>query len=403
MAKAKSKPKKKSFGAGMGSVLASISSDTFHAGFGEHEDIWADTGNYALNRMMSGRFDVGLLYGRQYVYFGESGSGKTVACAYLCGFEQVKNDAFVAWIDAERSNTGQAGKKYLTKLGIDTSPDKFFYATAATLEDINKQVAKMVSYYRAALKEGTLDKLQPMIIVIDSWGAVLTNTQMKNATEGEMKGDQGQLAKQTGDLIKKINHLVGNLPILTIGINHIYDNQEKNRVTGRVIGRKHKTTGGNKMIFMASGVLMLTKKELKGEDVESEVAKKAIKDFESKTLAELKKDRKTVGIICQAENLKSRVAKPFETVDVQIPWVGGMDPYSGLYDLLMAEGTVYVPATGWRAYLKDGKEVKFREKEFRKKADAIMAAAPADITDLTEEELEKVYEEEASTEETVSD
>ena len=43
------------------------------------------------------------------------------------------------------------------------------------------------------------------------------------------------------------------------------------------------------------------------------------------------------------------------------------------------------------------------EKEFRKLADTIMAAAPADITDLTEKELGKVYEEEANIEETVSD
>lgn len=370
--------KKKSFGAGLTSVLVSSKSETISVGFDTNE-LWADTGNYALNRMMSGRFNGGLLFGRNYVYFGSSGSGKSLQAAYVCAYAQQAHNAHVIWFDVERANTGQEGVKFFQRAGIDTSEDAFSYTNAATLEDINDLISKAVKYAREAEKAG--DEILPMVFVVDSWSMALTSSQWQAAQDGVMKGDQGQKAKQTGDLITKINHLVGGLPILVIGIAHIYDNQEKHPATGRPIGHKYKTTGGHKMIFAASGVLMLDKKELYTDDVEDEKVAEHYEKIRDKQLADQKKKKKIAGIISQAENLKSRVSKPFEKVAIQIPYLGGMDRYSGLYDLLSSEGVIYVPSQGWRAFVdKNGQEVKFREKEFRSVADEAMKAADEDIS-----------------------
>ena len=69
--------KKKSFRANIFSTLEKIDSPTFNVGFSEI-DLWVDMGNFALNRIMGGQFNRGLLFGRNYVFYGESGSGKSL-------------------------------------------------------------------------------------------------------------------------------------------------------------------------------------------------------------------------------------------------------------------------------------------------------------------------------------
>jgi len=44
------------------------------------------------------------------------------------------------------------------------------------------------------------------------------------------------------------------------------------------------------------------------------------------------------GIRAACKVMKTRYAKPFESVQVKIPYETGMDPYSGLVDLFEAKG-----------------------------------------------------------------
>jgi hypothetical protein len=156
-------------------------------------------------------------------------------------------------------------------------------------------------------------------------------------------------------------------------------------------GRRHKTTGGNKMIYMASGCLLLTKKELTADDADDKNIKKQVTELAKGLNAELKKqvalDKKKVGIITQMEILKSRVSKPFERVDIQIPYMTGMDPYTGLFDVLSFEGMIKNTSTGWYGYVDlergDAKEkhvVKFRASDFKEHADRIMQLAEQDLS-----------------------
>lgn len=395
---------RKTFRTRLEATLKTVKSETIHIGF-SHIDIWADLGNYALNRMMSGRFDRGLLFGRNYVIYGESGSGKSLEAAYIAGNCQRDHNSWVVWLDVEKATDDDAGRRWLRNAGVDT--DRMTYMAVATLGDVKAEIAKMTALARDMQKEkeaaqkriaeGDLSKEElaeleaveafpPLVVVVDSWAAAMTQSQYDQATKGEMKGDQGQKAKQTGDVILATTHLTHGLPVLVIGVQHVMDNQEKHPATGRVIGRKHKTTGGQKQIFYASGCLLFTKKELKEENVESEEAALKYKELSDGLTAELKKKKRTVGITCVAEALKSRVSKPFERVEIQIPYVTGMDPYSGLFDWLMLEGTIYTTSTGWYGYrLKDGTEKKFQKAKFHEHRDSIILNAPEDISDKTED------------------
>lgn len=336
-------------------TLSVIKSPTFNLGFSKI-DLWTTFGNFALNRIMSGDFNKGFLYGRNYVLYGESGSGKSLLMAKMCGDEQKRHNSLIVWIDVEKATDDDAGKEWFTRAGIDV--DEMIYATAATLEEVKSIIAKITSDYKAEVADGaTMEDLQPIVFVIDSWSACMTASQYEQAVQGVMKGDQGQKAKQTGDVILATTHLCGGLPIMVMGTMHIMDNQE-------MYGRKHKITGGNKALYMASGALLLTKSEMKDEDVEDDEAKSHFEKLKSRMTAEEKKKKKIAGIICNAENIKSRNSKPFEKVKVQIPYVTGIDPYSGLFEVMMQEGLIWQSGQGWYAYTKDGEEVKFRKKDF---------------------------------------
>lgn len=373
---------KKSFRTKLETTLKTIKSETIHIGF-SHIDIWADLGNLALNRMMSGRFDRGFLFGRNYVIYGESGSGKSLEAAYIAGNCQRDHGAYVLWIDVEKATDDDAGKKWLSNAGVDL--DALSYTTVATLGDVKAEIAKATKLARQFRDDE--EEYPPLVVVVDSWAAAMTQNQWDAALDGIQKGDQGQKAKQTGDVILATTHLCHNLPVLVIGIQHVMDNQEKHPQTGRVIGRKHKTTGGNKQVFFASGCLLLTKRELREEDLEDQEAANHYKKLSDGMTADLKKRKRTVGISAVAESLKSRVSKPFERVNIQIPYVTGMDRYSGLFEWLMLEGTVITTSPGWYAYLnKEGEQVKFQKAKFTQHRDAILAGAPADISDKEDDE-----------------
>jgi RecA/RadA recombinase len=379
-------------------ALATIKSPTINVGFSDIDE-WVDMGNFAMNRIMSGKFDVGLLFGRNYVYYGESGSGKSLQAAYAVANAQKNNNAAVLWIDMEKATDGEAGKRWLARAGVDVESEDFRFTTGALLSDAKKLISEECQVFRDAYMDEKDEFNQPLVIVVDSWSAAMTQAQWDQALEGILKGDMGQKAKQTGDVVQATTHLCSHIPVLVIGVGHIMDNQD-------MYGPRHKTTGGHKMFYMASGCMMLTKAELKTDDKNREIEdKEAAAYYEALKkgmTAKHAKKKQIVGHVCVIDNLKSRASKPGQRIEVQVPFNTGMDPYSGLFDLLIFEGAVTVPSSGWYQFGgEDGP--KFRKGDFREHADAAMKWAdelnPNGIMrPLTDAEIASELEEESGEE-----
>jgi len=68
------------------------------------------------------------------------------------------------------------------------------------------------------------------------------------------------------------------------------------------------------------------------------------------------------GIRASCKVMKTRYAKPFESVHVKIPYATGMDPYSGLFDMLEERGQLKREGNSYLYTYKDGKT----DKAFRK-------------------------------------
>lgn len=341
-------------------VFSTMGSDTLHVGF-SNIDLWVGMGNYALNRLLSNDYKKAFLFGRMGVLAGEPGSGKSLFSAKICSLAQKDLGAYILWVDVEKATDDSAGKQWLKDAGVDIDTN-FQYISCATPSEGMKIVSHFVSMYRKAKNEAQDDEeidLPPVIIIFDSLSAFIADSQLDKAKKGDNVSDQGLRAKQVGDLVLKSNHLLAGLPILTLGVLHVYMSQEE-------YGPQHKVTGGIKTIYMASTALMLTKAQLTAENSEDTSYGEGLTEKERKKV--------NVGMFSRAKVLKSRFSKPFEEVIVEVPFEKGIDPYSGLLDVMMQDGIVHHEEGSqfYTATLPSGEELKFYKKNFRQHADALM-------------------------------
>lgn len=98
------------------------------------------------------------------------------------------------------------------------------------------------------------------------------------------------------------------------------------------------------VIFAASIVVTLQKRKLKEDEDGNKV-------------------KEVNGIRAAIQVAKTRFTKPFEKIEIKIPYSTGLDPYSGLLELFEAEGIVVKEGNKLKYIAQDGTEYK----EFRKK------------------------------------
>lgn len=69
------------------------------------------------------------------------------------------------------------------------------------------------------------------------------------------------------------------------------------------------------------------------------------------------------GIRAKVKLAKSRYAKPFEEVEIKIPYDSGMDPYSGLVEFFEKHGALVKDGNKLKYVAKDGSEHKYYRKD----------------------------------------
>ena len=96
------------------------------------------------------------------------------------------------------------------------------------------------------------------------------------------------------------------------------------------------------------------------------------------------------GIRAACKVMKTRFAKPFESVQVKIPWDTGMDPYSGLVELFEKKG-ILVQTGNRLKYVDNAKKehIEFRKAWVGAKLDMLMKDFDKLSTTTTEPKDEK--------------
>lgn len=75
------------------------------------------------------------------------------------------------------------------------------------------------------------------------------------------------------------------------------------------------------------------------------------------------------GIRAQCKVMKTRYNKPFESVEIKIPYDKGMDPHSGLFDLFSKKELLVKEGNKWIYTALDGTQIKKFEKAWDRNED----------------------------------
>tara|TARA_B100000424_G_scaffold271067_1_gene272342 strand:- start:1730 stop:2803 length:1074 start_codon:yes stop_codon:yes gene_type:complete len=272
-------------------------------GFNDPKD-WISTGNFALNYLISGDFHKGIPLGKVSVFAGESGAGKSYICAGNIIKEAQQQNIFVVLIDSENA----LDETWLQNLDVDTSADKLLKINMSMIDDVAKTISVFVDDYKNLDGEDR----PKVLFVVDSLGMLLTPTDVDQFDKGDLKGDMGRKPKALTALVRNCVNMFGSLNVGLVATNHTYASQD-------MFDPDDKISGGQGFIYASSIVVAMKKLKLK-EDLDGN------------------KTSEVNGIRAACKVMKTRYAKPFEGVQVKIPYETGMNPYSGLVDLFEKQG-----------------------------------------------------------------
>jgi len=335
--------------------------DGLSVGFHDPTD-WISTGNYALNYLISGDFHKGVPMGKVTVFAGESGAGKS----YFASANIVKNaqeqGIFVVLVDSENA----LDEAWLHALGVDTDESKLLKLSMSMIDDVAKTISTFMKDYRSMAEEDR----PKVLFVIDSLGMLLTPTDVDQFDKGDMKGDMGRKPKALTALVRNTVNMIGSYNVGMVCTNHTYASQD-------MFDPDDKISGGQGFIYASSIVVAMRKLKLKEDEDGNKVS-----------------DVRGIRAACKV--MKTRYAKPFEGVQVKIPYESGMDPYSGLLDMFEKQELLVKQGNRLKYTTAAGEELlEFRKGWTGEKLEIIMNDISNGLISNSEDEpLEEEIEEE---------
>ena len=309
------------------------------SGFNDPTD-WISTGSYALNYLVSGDFHKGVPLGKVTVFAGESGAGKSYFCAGNIVKHAQDQGIFVVLIDSENA----LDETWLQALDVDTGEDKLLKLNMSMIDDVAKTVSTFMADYKAMDEEDR----PKVLFVVDSLGMLLTPTDVDQFNKGDMKGDMGRKPKALTSLVRNTVNMIGSYNVGLVCTNHTYASQD-------MFDPDDKISGGQGFIYASSIVVAMKKMKLKEDEGGNKISE-------------------VRGIRAGCKVMKTRYAKPFEGVQVKIPYETGMNPYSGLVELFEKKGLLEKQGNRLKYIDLNGEEhIDYRKQWIGEKLDLIMS------------------------------
>ena len=269
------------------------------------------------------------------MFAGESGAGKSYICSGNIVRAAQEQGIFVVLIDSENA----LDEDWLKALGVDTAEDKLLKLNMAMIDDVAKTITEFMTEYKSMPEEDR----PKVLFVLDSLGMLLTPTDVNQFEAGDLKGDMGRKPKALTALVRNCVNMFGTANVGLVATNHTYASQD-------MFDPDDKISGGQGFIYASSIVVAMKKLKLK-------------EDEDGNKITEVK------GIRAACKIMKTRYAKPFETVQVKIPYETGMNPYSGLVDLFEGKGILKKDGNRLAHVTADGEIIKFYRKEWERNED----------------------------------
>jgi hypothetical protein len=169
-----------------------------------------------------------------------------------------------------------------------------------------------------------------------------------------MKGDMGRKPKALAALVRNCVNMFGNLNIGLVTTAHTYASQD-------MFDPDDKISGGQGFIYASSIVVAMRKLKLKEDEDGNKVSE-------------------VNGIRAACKIMKTRYAKPFESVQVKIPYETGMNPYSGLVDMFEGKDLLKKEGNSLVYTLTDGEIIKKFRKAWERNEDECLDKVMKDFT-----------------------
>jgi len=328
-----------------------------------------DSGNYALNYILSGNFDGGFPIGQVINVHGDPMTGKSLLVYNaISNFLKKYHDGVVILDDTEFSYVNFLG----SNLGIDES--RFIRISTSSVEEHSKvvffggTVKSMVDEHGAdseiEIKEPLVPKLyrggaRHIMIAVDSIAAWSTEHEIAVGLE---KPDMSK-AKVLRALLRTAMPEIKKYGLTYIITNHLIFN------IGEMFGPKKVEGGGQAPAYWSTVRLCMS---IGGK----------IKHKDNNTI---------VGVVARAQTVKNRFAPPFRTCELEIKFDSGMSRYSGLIQLLQDLRVIELAPGGW--YKMIGSELKFQSKDLESKWEEIKKQITPDKVRIRELASPTVVEE----------
>jgi len=296
--------------------------------FGSIEE-YIDTGDYGLNRILSGSIYKGIPSGRVVLIGGESATGKSFIAAQIAAnaLNQCDYD-LVFYFDAE----GGAMKEFFDARGCDTN--KIEQVLVSSIKDA---AIKIISTYN---KIAELKKVRPefkALCILDSLGALVDDKFLTDVDKGKVAQDMGARAKLCNKMMKALTIPALKTNCSMIVVNHVYDDPAS------MFPSKIKKQGGGKGLqYMARITLQCTRANVKEEESKAENAYKAT--------------------ILKFMTVKNSIVKPFFTSEMYLDFSEGPHRYFGLLASAVKMGYIDNSSQGYYV-VPSYSEKKYRLKE----------------------------------------
>lgn len=255
---------------------------------------WLDSGNYALNWAMSGRFLLGYPLGHTVELYGDNSTGKS----YL--IQQAIRNAQAGGGVALLDDTEGAFNPQRAEQTLGINVDKLAHRDSDT---INEHIATVLAFAQAI---SDLKIKQPSVLACDSLANLMSDAEADNPYARDMKRQQD---------IKRLFRVTGNkvsdLPIAYLVANH------KISLMGQTWGKESDSSGGGGPKYQASIRIDLR-------------TPSRIKDSGDNF----------VGVLIKAFIEKNRISIPWRTVQFAIPFYRPIEAASGLIPVLLSLGVV---------------------------------------------------------------
>lgn len=320
---------------------------------------WVDTGAYALNWAVGGRFLRGYPLGHVVELYGAPGSGKTfLALKAIAEVQRAGGEALLDDTEHALNPDWAQGA-----LGVDA--DMLAYINSSTVEDH----FNAITTFADAIPPGRDG--DPYVFVLDSLGELTT----KHEIEVGLDKPSMFKAKLLHAMFRLVGEKLSTRPVVYIVTNHVYEGPGR---FGTVI----KSSGGGALHYKASVRLSLspTKK--------------------------LKSQGDITGVYIRLKVEKNRFTSPFKEVEMIIPFNRPISRYSGLIPCLLNLGIVKESgrmlsykgkSTGIYTYKSDplkqedsAEELLTKYPDLLTEADAILAEREVGLGGVVEtEEMEK--------------